>query len=51
MVFSWFLYDSPNLMEIVPEEIRPARIQLIRVYASGHSYDSMVTDIELLAQE
>jgi hypothetical protein len=48
---TWFLYDSPNLMDIVPEEIRPARIQLIRVYASGHIYDSRVTDIELLAQE
>jgi hypothetical protein len=48
---TWFLYDSPNLMEIQPEKIRPARIQSIRVYASGHIYDSMVTDIELLAQE
>lgn len=48
---TWFLYDSPNLMEIQPPEIRPARIQSIRVYASGHLYDSMVTDVELLAQE
>jgi len=47
----WFLYDSPNLMEIEPPELRPAIIQSVRVYASGHSYDSMVTDVELLAQE
>jgi hypothetical protein len=48
---SWFLYDSPNLMEINPPELRPAVIQSVRVYASGHSYNSMVTGIELLAQE
>jgi hypothetical protein len=48
---TWFLYDSPNLMEITPQEFRPAIIQSLHVYASGHSYDSMVTDIELLAQE
>ncbi len=48
---SWFLYDSPNLMEITPPDLRPAIVQSVRVYASGHSYDSMVTDVELLAQE
>jgi hypothetical protein len=48
---TWFLYDSPNLMEVLPPERRPAFIQSVRVYASGHSYDSMVTDVELLAQE
>ena len=48
---TWFLYDSPNLMETLPSEFRPAIIQSVRVYASGHSYDSMVTDVELLAQE
>jgi len=48
---SWFLYDSPNLMEIDPPELRPVVIQSVRVYASGHGYDSMVMDVELLAQE
>lgn len=48
---TWFLYDSPNLMEILPPEHRPAFIQSVRVYGSGHSYDSLVTDVELLAQE
>jgi hypothetical protein len=50
-VANWFLYDSPNLMEITPQEFRPAIIQSVHIYASGHSFDSMVTDIELLAQE
>jgi hypothetical protein len=48
---SWFLYDSPNLMETLSPEFRPAIIQSVRIYASGHNYDSMVTGVELLAQE
>jgi hypothetical protein len=48
---AWFLYDSPNLMEISPPELQPIVVQSVHVYASGHSYDSMVTDVELLAQE
>jgi hypothetical protein len=47
----WFVYDSPNLMELQPPELRPVLIQSVRIYASGHSYDSMVTGVELLAQE
>jgi hypothetical protein len=50
-VGSWFLYDSPNLMESIAPELRPVVIQSVRVYASGHSYDSKITDVELLAQE
>jgi hypothetical protein len=38
-------------MKIEPPELRPAIIQSVHVYASGHSYESMVTDVELLAQE
>lgn len=48
---TWFLYDSPNLMEVQPPDLQPVVIQSVRVYASGHSYASMVTDVELLAQE
>jgi hypothetical protein len=47
----WFHYLSPNLMAIEPPEFRPTQIRSVRVYASGHSYDSMVTDVELLAEE
>jgi hypothetical protein len=48
---AWYLFDSPNLMEALPAEWRPSTLQSVHVYASGHSYDSMVTDVELLAQE
>lgn len=48
---TWFLYESVNLMEIEPPEHRPVIIQSIRIYASGHVYDSMFTDVELLARE
>jgi hypothetical protein len=29
----------------------PALVQEVTIYASGHSFDAMVTEIELLAQE
>jgi hypothetical protein len=29
----------------------PALIKGLSVYASGHSFDAMVTEVELLAQE
>jgi hypothetical protein len=31
-------------------ETRPARINSLRVYASGHNYQSMVSEIYLLAR-
>jgi hypothetical protein len=42
----WYSYESPNLFELL-QETRPARINSITVYASGHDYDSMVSDIAL----
>lgn len=45
----WFTYRSPNLFELL-EETRPARINSIRIYASGHNYRSMVSEVSLIAQ-
>ncbi len=50
-VDTWILYDSPNLMGVEPADMRPAVINAIHIYASGHSYDSLVTDVALLAQD
>lgn len=47
---AWHPYSSPNLMQELSEN-PPALIQSLTVYASGHSFDAMVTEIELLAQE
>jgi hypothetical protein len=47
----WFTYVSPNLIELLDTEgTRPAYIQSIRFYASGHNYQSMVSEVYLLAE-
>lgn len=47
--FVWYSYESPNLMDVLADT-RPARINYIRVYASGWNYDVYVSDISLVAQ-
>jgi hypothetical protein len=42
----WYTYESPNLFEAL-QATRPARINSISIYASGHDYDSLVTDVAL----
>jgi hypothetical protein len=46
---TWFAFDSGNLIELFQEP--PAQIKTVTLYASGHSFDASVTDVELLAQE
>ncbi len=47
--FNWYTYRSPNLMELL-SETRPARIDAIRIYASGWNYQSMVSEVYLNAE-
>jgi hypothetical protein len=47
---SWQTYDSGNLMEELTDT-PPAFIKSLTIYASGHSFHAMVTEVELLAQE
>jgi hypothetical protein len=47
---NWQTYDSGNLMEELTDT-PPAIIKRLTIYASGHSFDAMVTEVELLAQE
>ena len=47
---NWQTYDSGNLMEELAEA-PPASIKQLTIYASGHSFNAMVTEVELLAQE
>ncbi len=47
---NWHSYDSANLMEELADT-PPALIKSLTIYASGHSFHAMVTDVELLAQE
>lgn len=47
--FNWYTYRSPNLMEVL-KDTRPARIDSIRIYASGWNYQSMVSEVFLSAE-
>lgn len=42
----WYTYESPNLFEEL-KETRPAQITAITVYASGHDFDGLVSDVAL----
>ncbi len=45
----WYTYESPNLFEVL-QETRPARINSLTIYANGHDYESMVSDVALTVQ-
>jgi hypothetical protein len=49
---TWFTYESDNLMDALSVNgTKPARILQITFYASGHSYRSSITDVELLVKD
>ena len=45
----WYTYESPNLFDVL-RETRPARINSITAYASGHDYQSLVSDVALIVR-
>lgn len=46
---AWYFYSSPNLINEL-KDTRPARINSISVYASGHNYESMVSSVGLIVE-
>lgn len=48
--FVWYPYESANLMEKLGD-VKPAFITSVRIYASGWDYQSMVSEVQLLAKE
>ncbi len=48
----WFAFESGNLLERLKEEglPAPAKINYLKIYASGHNYDSSVSEVRLLAR-
>ncbi len=44
----WYFYESENLLDVLP--ITPRRIIWLRVYASGWSYESLVSEISLIVE-
>lgn len=47
--YIWYTYQSPNLLELL-RDTRPARIDSVRIYASGWNYQSMVSEVYLLVE-
>lgn len=45
----WYSYESPNLFDLL-KDTRPAHVNTITIYASGHDYDSMISAIDLSAR-
>lgn len=43
----WYTYESGNLFNVLPAEARPAYITNLEFYASGHQYDTYISDIAL----
>ena len=47
---NWHTYESSNLVEELADT-PPAFIKSLTIYASGHSFHAMVTEVELLVRE
>lgn len=47
--YIWYTYQSPNLMDLLADT-RPARINNVRIYASGWNYQSMVSEVYLVVE-
>lgn len=45
----WYTFDSGNLLNLIAEDDHPAFINAIRFYASGHQFDTVVSEMMLLA--
>lgn len=49
---TWFTYESPNLIPVFSQDGRaPTEIESVTVYASGHTYRSMIAEVELIGEE
>lgn len=46
---TWYTYESPNILGLLPEDQQPARLLRAGFYASGHEYDVYVGDVALYA--
>ncbi len=44
----WYTFESDNLFNLLDEERRPVRIRSIEFYASGHQFDTMVSEMMIL---
>ena len=47
----WYTFDSDNLFNLIAEAERPERIKSVAFYASGHQFDTIVSEMILLLGE
>lgn len=47
----WYTFDSDNLFNLIAETERPERIKAVSFYASGHQFDTIVSEMLLLLGE
>ncbi len=45
---AWFIFESGDLLRLLPENRRPLALTHLKVYASGHAYDVTVSDLTVL---
>lgn len=47
----WYTFDSDNLFNLMADIDKPARIKSVSFYASGHQFDTVVSEMMLLLGE
>ena len=47
----WYTFDSDNLFNLIADDSRPERIKSVSFYASGHQFDTIVSEMILLLGE
>lgn len=47
---TWYIYESGNLFDVIPDGLRPGVITQVEFFAEGHEYDVFVDEISLLAR-
>ena len=44
----WYTFESENLFNLINEDRHPARLRSIEFYASGHQFDTLISEMMIL---
>lgn len=47
---TWYIYESGNLFDVIPDGRRPGVITQVEFFAEGHQYDIFIDELSLLAR-
>ncbi|MFQ3536445.1 MAG: hypothetical protein SNJ58_11260 [Aggregatilineales bacterium] len=45
---TWYIYDSGDLFRLLPGARKPESVLRLRVYASGHAYESIIANLQVI---